>query len=158
MARFEFRLQQDDDGSYAAPAKVKSKLIPTTISIYRLQGLAASLFDLSVLKIKLILETDELDPVGGDEGEWSESESESEDGLKEEGSDRGEERGDGIEGKGERNDEEEESDGSVGKVEVDRWVRRETELVGSAKPIGDSLPIGFGGKAAVVRIRIERIE
>ena len=163
MARFEFSFQQNKGSvtSAAAEATVKSKLVPTTVSIYRLQGLAASLFDLSVLSIRLVLETDELDPVGGGDVDLSESESESEDGdeLKEGAllRERKDGKGEESEAKNERGEEGKEDGRSPRRIGKERWVRREEELVGSTKPIGDSLPVGFGGKGAVVRIRIERM-
>ena len=128
IALFEFHLQEKET-SAAGATVTKSKLIPTTISTYRLLGIAASLFSLTILSIRLILETDEFDPVGEDDGGWSVSEDES----------------DGEDGKEARGPKEEKG----------KWVKREEELGGSTKPGGEWLPVGFGGKGAVVRIRVE---
>jgi len=53
----------------------KTKRIPLTTDIYRLQGIAGRLFNIDPFSCKLTLETDEFDPVAGDEGDgWSVSE------------------------------------------------------------------------------------
>ncbi|KAL9104107.1 MAG: hypothetical protein Q9163_000909 [Psora crenata] len=112
----------------------KSRLLPLTTSTYRLIGIAASLFSLRPISTRLILETDEFDPVGDKDGGWSVSEDDS------------------IEGEGEATDGRK---SRGGKQEKGQWVRREEELVGSTRSVGDWLPLGFGGKEADLRVRVE---
>ena len=83
--------------------------------------------------MKLVLVTDDFDPVGVEDGGWSVSESDSDDSS-----------GDAQKG------EKEEKQGKG------KWARREEELVGSTKPVGDWLPVGFG-QLGVVNVRVEML-
>ncbi|KAL9130980.1 MAG: hypothetical protein Q9217_000969 [Psora testacea] len=110
----------------------RTRLLPLTISTYRLIGIAASLFSLRPISMQLILETDESDPVTEEDGGWSVSEDDSSEDEVMDKRKSGETR-----------------------REKGRWVRREEELVGSTRSVGDWLPMGFGGKGAEVRVRVE---
>ena len=116
------------DESKNGDTQKQSKLIPTSISTYRLQSLVARLFELRTREVKLVLETDEVDPVDQADGFIS-----GEDAAQ--GADRG---GDQA-GQSDR---------------LGRWRRREEELVGSTRPVSDWLPMNFAGKGAEARVRV----
>ena len=89
----------------------KTHLIPRTVDIYKLKGIACRLFSVPFLSCRLIWETDEFDPVGGEEeGEWSVSEDES--------------------------DEEERVRKKKVKEDKSKWVRREMELTDGTREVG----------------------
>ena len=111
----------------------KSKFLPLTTTIYRLIGIAASLFSLRPISMRLILEHDEFDPLADEDGGWSVSEDDSSD----------------DEPPGAR------KNGGKRQKKGKLWVRREEELIGSTRCVGDWLPVEFGGKGAEVRLRIE---
>lgn len=104
----------------------KTYLIPLTISTYALLGIVARLFNILPHSIKLILETDEWDPIGGTEDEegWSVSEDESDEERKLRGNE-----------KGRRDD--------------SRWKRREMEI-----PAGTRM-VGFFVEGGRARVRVE---
>lgn len=86
----------------------KTKLVPRSASIYRLIGLVERLFSIPrPLSCRLILETDEFDPVGHDDDGWSVDEDENDEGT-----------GPHTKPKG-------------------KWIRREEELIEGRKPVGD---------------------
>ena len=129
----EYRdLATDEAAKTSKSGKIRSRLLPTTASIYHLMGIAASLFSLRPSSIRLVLETDEFDPVGEEDGEWSVSEDDS---SEDEAQDKKTSNG--------------------GKREKGSWVRREEILIGSTRSVGNWLPVGFGGKGAEVRLRVE---
>ena len=123
-AKFTFELMPRNDMDERG--LTRTKLIPLTTSIYRLTGIVASLFAIPYLSIKLILETDDLDPTKGHEAlndsdeDSNASDVDSDDGGKKDG-----------------------------------WVRREEDLIGSMRPIADWLPIDFKGMGKDVRVRVE---
>ena len=129
IVRFQF--EYSPPSTVDAPGESKnldmrkeSKLIPTSISTYRLQGIVARLFGLRTREVRLVLETDEVDPVDQADGEV---------GFMGEG--------DAAQGVGP-------PDGSG------KWMRREEELVGSTRPVSDWLPTDFAGKGAEARVRV----
>lgn len=113
--------------------QTQSKLMPTSISTYRLQAIVARLFELRVREVKLVLETDEIDPVGEAEGGRGS--------ISEE---------DVAPGAEMVQDQAGQPDGSS------KWRRREEELVGSTRPVSDWLPMDIAGKGAKARVRVLR--
>lgn len=99
----------------------KSRRIPRSFDIYAVQGIAGKLFGMSPLKLRLIWETGEWDPVAGyDDGHGESSDDE-------------------------EHDEEEETahdatDGNIGAGEVNsksgRWIKREVLLRDGPKQLG----------------------
>ncbi|KAM0804015.1 hypothetical protein BDR22DRAFT_818671 [Usnea florida] len=120
----------------------KTKLIPRTVSTYSLKGIAAALFAIRPLSVKLIYEMEEWDPVGrgegGDAGGWSVSEDES--GEEEEVDGEGQKKGRKGEGMKKQGRER----------EREGWVRREVELVGGTREVGFFVE----GREASVRIEV----
>ncbi|KAL8736158.1 MAG: hypothetical protein Q9166_000313 [cf. Caloplaca sp. 2 TL-2023] len=114
------------------------KEIPKQIDIYRLKAIVGRAFGLPAMGARLVLETDEWDPVLAgrpEEGDWSCSEDEWSDEI----SEGGEERVKEMEGKRERKEK------GMGKG---LWVRREIELVDSTRPVS----FWIEGKEAMVRV------
>ena len=117
----------------------KKKQIPRGFDIYRLKGIVGRLFALPPMGLRLMWETGEWDPVGGEEdgGEWSCSEDE--EGAGQDGGERGTE----IEG-----------GDQVGSGEVEReargWMKREVELVDGTREVG----FWIEGRAARVRVEL----
>lgn len=114
------------DPSYSRPQIINiTHLIPRTVDIYNLKGIVCNLFSISFVSCKLIWETDEFDPVGGEDEEgWSVSEDESD----------SEER--------EKRKREKREDKS-------RWVRREMELTDGTREVG------FWVEGPKARVRVE---
>jgi len=119
-------------GSSADETIEKSAEIPRTVSVYKVKGVVGRLFGMRPLSCRLIFETGEWDPVGGEEGdEWSCSESDDDDeaGL------NGGEVGKGVDDGQEPN--------------RGKWVRREVELVDSTREVG------FWVEGMEARVRVE---
>ena len=103
----------------------KTHLIPRTVDIYKLKGIVCNLFSIPFVSCKLIWETDEFDPVGGEDEEgWSVSEDESD----------SEERRKWKRGK---------------KEDKSRWARREMELTDGTREVG------FWVEGPKARVRVE---
>ncbi|KAL8926477.1 MAG: hypothetical protein Q9172_001780 [Xanthocarpia lactea] len=105
--------------------------IPKQTNIYRLKSLAGRIYSIPCMEIRLVLETDEWDPVPAakpEDDNWSCSEDEDE-------SDDSTEVKDGKRGK--------EKDKNL-------WVRREIELVDSTRPVA------FWVEGREARVRVER--
>lgn len=110
----------------------KTAEIPRTVSVYKVKGVAGRLFGIRPLSCRLMYETGEWDPVGGEEGdEWSCSESDDDDEV---GVDGGEVGNGGAE-------REEKNRG--------KWVRREVELVDGTREVG------FWVEGMEARVRVE---
>ncbi|KAI4269632.1 MAG: hypothetical protein LQ337_007164, partial [Flavoplaca oasis] len=118
-----------------------TRSLPKQIDIYRLKAFLGRLYSIPSLELKLVLETDEWDPVPAakpEDDDWSCSEDcSSDDGRRSEG-----DGGDTKKAKGKGQEEE-------GK-QRDLWVRREIELVDSTRPVG------FWVEGKEARVRIER--
>ncbi|MDI1490763.1 MAG: hypothetical protein OHK93_001967 [Ramalina farinacea] len=115
------------DGSEKVVTQEQSKLIPTSISTYRLQAIVARLFKLRAREVRLVLETNEVDPVDQADSFINE----------EDGAPGAEREGDQV---------------KLGKEEG-KWRRREEELVGSTRPVSDWLPMDLAGRGAEARVR-----
>lgn len=110
----------------------KKLLIPLTVDVYRLKGIAGRLFNLRPMSVRLVWETGERDPVGGvGEGEWSVSEDDSSD-----------DEGEGGQGRSKREARMKAEDGT-------NWVPRETELVDGTRQVG------FWIESSEARVRVE---
>ena len=111
----------------------KKKQVPRGFDVYRLKGTVGRLFSLPPMGLRLMWETGEWDPVGGEEdgGGWSCSEDE-------EGDD--EDGGAEVEGEDE--------------VGVEReghgWMKREVELVDGMREVG----FWIEGRGARVRVEL----
>lgn len=114
-------------------AEKKSTRIPKSFDIYAVKGLAGKLFGLAPLKLKLVWETGEWDPVAGyDDKEGDSSDEEDiEDDTDEEGVSS--------------EDEDDEKQSNPG-----RWVRREVELKDGPRQLG------YCVDGLDVKIRVER--
>ena len=129
-----------EDSQHQPPIIEKAYLIPLTLSTYTLLGIVARLFNILPHSIKLILETDEWDPIAGTEDEegWSVSEDESDES---DGPDYEERKGSGKEkGKGRGNEK---------RRDETRWKRREMEI-----PAGTRM-VGFFVEGVRARVRVE---
>lgn len=117
----------------------KKKQVPRGFDVYRLKGIVGRLFSLPPMRLRLVWETGEWDPVGGeeDDGGWSCSEDEELD----------------VEHSGEHCAEME-GGGVVKSEEVGReehgWVAREVELVDGTREVG----FWIEGRAARVRVEL----
>lgn len=134
-----------EDSQSQPPVLEKPYLIPLTISTYTLLGIVARLFNILPHSIKLILETDEWDPIAGTEDEegWSVSEDESDE------SDESDEPDD-AESKGSGNERGRKGRGSgKGRMDESRWKRREMEI-----PAGTRM-VGFFVEGGRARVRVE---
>jgi len=110
----------------------KSKLIPRTVNVYRLKGIVGRLFAIRPMSCKLVWETGEWDPVGGQEDEgWSVDEDESDDG------DEGPSNGTTVREGSEKRDRA-------------HWEQREMELVDGTREVG----FWVEGKKARVRVEL----
>ncbi|CAO1604973.1 hypothetical protein XANCAGTX0491_008511 [Xanthoria calcicola] len=115
--------------------------IPTQTDIYRLKALVGRLYALPSLETKLVLETDEWDPIPAakpQDDDWSCSEDETGSESDDEGSShvdvqKKKERKKGKDGNGEKGE---------------KWIRREVELVDSTRPVGSWIQ----GPEASVRV------
>ncbi|KAG8533292.1 uncharacterized protein KY384_002075 [Bacidia gigantensis] len=111
----------------------RTRIVPIAISTYQLLGLVAEMFGMPFMDVRLVLETEEFDFLG-DEAD-----------------------GDGSEDIGDFVDET--AAKSKGRKPQNEWVRREEEMVGSTKPVGDWLPVGFvGSPNKEVNIRVEEVK
>jgi hypothetical protein len=143
--------------------KEKQIRVPRTVSVYKLKGIVAGLFGLVPLRIRLMWETGEWDPVGredegangkDEDGRWSV------DGCSEDGEDEdmvvgawgggeteevGYGQDDGKQGEGEM---ENQGEGAV-KLRKGKWIKREVELVDGTKDVG------FWIEGADARVRAE---
>lgn len=110
----------------------KVQLIPRTVDVYRLKGIVGRLFGIRPMSCKLVWETGEWDPVGGQEDEgWSVSEDESDSGGEDISNPK-----DVREHHRERN--------------KTKWERREMELVDGTREVG----FWVEGKTARVRVEL----
>ncbi|RAK77777.1 putative tubulin-specific chaperone [Aspergillus fijiensis CBS 313.89] len=109
LVKFVFHLRQNEDGGLKEKADevVKTREIPRSFDTYQVKAIAGRLFGLPAFGLRLVWETDELDPVSREKMEDEEWDSEAED-----------ERGGDVDADG------------------DRFVKREVELVESTKDIG----------------------
>lgn len=132
LIRFAFRLALPSEGSPAGETlgAQESKVIeiPRSFDTYQTKAIVTRLFDLPPYEIKLVWETDELDPVSkekvDDEDGWdSEDDTAALEGVAEKAADDA------------------------------RFVKREVELVDSTKDIG----FWFPGDLAEARVRVERV-
>ncbi|KAI4280346.1 MAG: hypothetical protein L6R38_004529 [Xanthoria sp. 2 TBL-2021] len=113
------------------------RAIPKQIDIYRLKAFVGRLYSFPSLELKLVLETDEWDPVPAakpEDDDWSCSE---DDGSED----------DESAGVVERREKKKEKEREKGK---NLWVRREIELVDSTRPVG------FWVEGKEARVRVER--
>lgn len=128
-----------DGGDGTKAAMEKKKQVPRGFDVYRVKGIVGRLFLLPPMGVRLMWETGEWDPVGGEEDgeEWSCSEDETLD------DENGGERC--IEAEG---------GNTVRSEEVERekhgWVKREVELVDGTREVGSWIE----GRAARVRIEL----
>lgn len=111
-------------GQAAEGAVARQAQIPKSLDIYAVKGIAGRLFSLHPLKMQLIWETGEWDPVAGFDDEAGESDDDDDD------DDGG--RGGGGEAAG--NSQLDEDD--QGKNKAGRWIKREVELKGSPRKFG----------------------
>lgn len=117
----------------------KKKQVPRGFDVYRLKGIAGRLFSLPPMGLRLMWETGEWDPVGGeeDDGGWSCSEDD-ELVVEHSGEGRAEmEGGDVVKSE------------EVGREEHG-WVTREVELVDGTREAG----FWIEGRAARVRVEL----
>lgn len=111
-----------------------TKDIPRTIGVYALKGTVARLFNLKPMKLRLIWETDEWDPVALESEGWIVSDDDSDVQIEEGGGDR-------I---------------AAAKTKAkeskfkEKWVRREVELTDGIKDVG----FWIEGPEAKVRVEI----
>ncbi|KAL9002753.1 MAG: hypothetical protein Q9180_009951, partial [Flavoplaca navasiana] len=97
------------------------------MDIYHLKAFLGRLYSIPSLELKLVLETDECDPVPAakpEDDDWSCSEDYSSDDERRSAGDGGDTKK--AKEKGERE----------GRKEKDLWIRREIELVDSTRPVG----------------------
>ncbi|KAL8980057.1 MAG: hypothetical protein Q9205_004757 [Flavoplaca limonia] len=116
--------------------------LPKQIDIYRLKAFLGRFYSIPSLELKLVLETDEWDPVPAakpEDDDWSCSEDYSSDDERRSAGDGGDPRKAKAKG-------EEEEEGK----QKDLWVRREIELVDSTRPVG------FWVEGKEARVRVER--
>lgn len=117
----------------------KKKQVPRGFDVYRLKGIAGRLFSLPPMQLRLMWETDEWDPVGGEEDDmgWSCSEDE-----------------ELVGGHGDGRCAEMEGGDVVKLEEAGReehgWVTREVELVDGTREVG----FWIEGRAARVRVEL----
>lgn len=102
----------------------KKKDVPRSVDVYRMKGIVGLLFGISPLGCRLVWETEEWDPVKGEEEGWSCSEDEDESGV-------------------EKNKVKDEN-------EKGKWVRREMELEDGTKDVG----FWVDGREARVRVEL----
>ncbi|KAI4227412.1 MAG: hypothetical protein L6R36_002433 [Xanthoria steineri] len=132
--------QQAQDPKIQQRREQHTRSIPNQTDIYRLKALVGRLYALPSLEIKLVLETDEWDPVPASkpqDDDWSCSEDETGSGSDDERSSRV-----GFQKKTQKKtkgDEEERGE---------KWIRREVELVDSTRPVGSWIQ----GPEASVRV------
>ncbi|KAG6003304.1 hypothetical protein E4U21_002192 [Claviceps maximensis] len=145
-----------EEGEYKDKDKEISRRIPKSFDIYAVRGIAGTIFGMSPLKLQLIWETGEWDPVAGyddgdGDGESSGEEEEQQRNYEEasgqaDGDDQGESGGGGVgRGIGDTGDSEDRN-GKSG-----RWVKREVVLRDGPKQLG------YCVDGLDVRIRVEPV-
>jgi len=115
---------------------VKAMEIPKGVDVYRLKGIVGRLFDLNPLRIKLVWETGEWDPIPGHYPEDDDSDSESE--------------GEGLDDGGKNEDVGVETEKEESERERKGWRRREVEFEDSARQVG----FWVEGQDAKVRVEM----
>jgi hypothetical protein len=119
---------------------LRTKQIPNSFDVYALKGMAGRLFGLPPLRIRLIWETGEWDPVAGyDEQEGDSSDEEEE---------VAEAEMEWAVGKGGSDDEALDRGKSAASAMVGRWVKREVELMDSPR----ALRFCVDGQEAKIRV------
>ena len=138
LVRFAFYFPD----THGEGGKEITKSLPRTIGIYALKGIIGRLFDLNPMKLKLIWETGERDPIAGpdDSDGLSDDDTDSEEELEISGEEN--ERS-GVEPKQPKTGSENKTEKKEGK-----WVQREEELTDGTKEIA----FWIEGKEARVRI------
>lgn len=126
LVRFVFYIPA---GKGQEPREI-TKALPRTIGVYALKGLIGRIFGLKAMKLKLVWENGEWDPVAG---------ANSSDDMSDEETDSEAEGGEGARGDG---------DGFRDGRDLGNWVQREQELVDGTKDVG----FWIEGREARVRI------
>ena len=117
--KFRFHNGPDHDGGNAANAVEKRAQIPKSYDIYAVKGIAGRLFGYTPLKLRLIWETGEWDPVAGFDDEADDSSDDEEMEVEKE------REGDGQSNTGYQTDK-----------RAGKWVKREVELRDSPRQFG----------------------
>lgn len=142
LVNFEF-YQASSASTSETAIKVASKscLIPKTFDTYKIKTIVSRLFSLAPLQFRLVWETEEWDPVeefnilGGEE--WDSD-------------DEGDHQNKNCERYGQNNDR---TELTVVKADGSKFIRREVELVDSARQVG----FWFDDHTDRVRVRVERL-
>jgi tubulin-specific chaperone E len=116
----DFRYNPPESNDTTAEVVTKTTKLPKSFDIYAVKGIAGKLFDLPPLKLKLVWETGEWDPVAGFDEEVGDSSEE--EAAEEETEREGIDGGEGANYRGEK--------------KVGRWVKREVELKDSPRQLG----------------------
>jgi len=125
LIKFSFYLPSNPQAG-REEAITKSREIPTSFDVYRVKGIVGKLFDVAPLKIRLIWETGEWDPVAGYEDDEGDSDDEESTEVK-----VTEANGTGAQEKG-------------------RWMKREVEIEDGTRQVGFCVD----GMEAKVRIEM----
>jgi hypothetical protein len=126
LIKFRFYLPSKSKTGHE-DATIKLREIPKSFDIYRVKGIVAKMFDISPLKIRLVWETGEWDPVAGYEDEEGDSNDDEDD----------------AEVKGT------ETNGAATQ-EKGRWMKREVEIEDGTRQVGFCVD----GLDATVRIEM----
>lgn len=113
-------------GETTEDAVTRQAQIPKSLDIYAVKGVAGRLFSLHPLKMRLIWETGEWDPVAGFDDEASDSDDEEEE----------EEAAEGFEALDGVQPAQPGEDGQTQNNKAGRWIKREVELKGSPRKFG----------------------
>lgn len=142
LVNFEFyQVSTASTSETAIKAASKSCLIPKTFDTYKIKTIVSRLFSLAPLRFRLVWETEEWDPVeefnilGGEE--WDSD-------------DEGDHQNEKCERDGQNNDR---TEPTVVKADGSKFIRREVELVDSARQVG----FWFDDHTHRVRVRVERL-
>ncbi|KAI9864795.1 MAG: hypothetical protein M1813_002565 [Trichoglossum hirsutum] len=123
LINIKFRLERD--------GITKHQAVPKGIDVYRLKGIVGRMFGVRPLGTRLVWESDEWDPIGGNESDYDDSEEEKEE-------------GEAVIGSKQREDEKEDE------RKKGRWVRREVELEDGTGEVG----FWIEGKEANIRVEL----
>ncbi|KOS18704.1 Tubulin-specific chaperone E [Escovopsis weberi] len=140
LIEVDFRLgggEASGDGAVQQESERRGEVarIPKSFDIYKIKGIVGRLFNMSPLKMRLVWETGEWDPVAGfDEQDGAEGESDEE--GEGEGEGAGGEYRDTPAEESKESKEGKEGDAEDSKERPGRWVKREVELKDGPKLLG----------------------